>query len=67
MEVPCLFRFVGNGDELKKLKSFFKTSPISSDNGNTSVSTSTTVLNDQPLLTIAKEGSPDQHNAKLNK
>lgn len=34
MEVLCLFRFVGNGGELKKLKSFFKTSPISSDNGN---------------------------------
>ena len=32
MEVPCLFRFVGNGGELKKLKSFFKTTPIGSDN-----------------------------------
>ena len=67
MEVPCLFCFVGNGGKLKKLKSFFKTLPISSGNGNTAVSTSTTVLYDQPLLTIAKEGSPDQHNAKLNK
>ena len=32
MEVPCSFRFVGNGCELKKLKSFFKTTPIGSDN-----------------------------------
>ena len=33
----------------------------------TIISTSTTVLYDQPLLTIAKEGSLDQHNAKLSK
>ena len=32
MEVPCSFCFVGNGGELKKLKSFFKTTPIGSDN-----------------------------------
>ena len=32
MEVPCSFRFVGNGGELKKLKIFFKTTPVGSDN-----------------------------------
>ena len=35
MEVPGSFRLVGNGGELKKLNSFFKTTPIGSDhNGN---------------------------------
>ena len=110
MEVPCSFCFVGNGGELKKLKSFFKTTPIGSDNNSdhlssnklvaldasmctteqllskdkliqttssniavveqpsssvaTIISTSTTALYDQPLLSIAKEGSTDQHNAR---
>ena len=109
MGAPCSFCFIRNGGESKKLKSFFKTSPISSDNtgnhlssskhvaldasmctteqllskiqtttsnvavveqsssGAIIISTSTTVLSDQPLLTIAKEGSPDQHNSKLSK
>ena len=36
----------------------------SSSSGATKISTSTTALYDQPLLSIAKEGSTDQHNAR---
>ena len=31
MEIPCTFRFVGNGGEMKKLKKCFKTTPLGSD------------------------------------
>ena len=52
MEIPCTFRFVGNGGEMKKLKKCFKTTPLGSDDNTAkhvvldtdTVSTSTMIV-----------------------
>ena len=60
MEVPCLFCFVGNGGELKKLKSFFKTIPIGSDNNGDYLSSNKLAALDAPMCTTEQLLSKDK-------
>ena len=51
MEIPCRFHFVGNGGELKKVKSFLKAIPSIPGGQRVSVNNNQPVTNsDQPAM-----------------
>ena len=60
MEVPCSFRFIGNGGELKKLKSSFKTTPIGSDNNGDHLSANKLMALDSSICTTEQLLSKDK-------